>query len=710
MKLFLSTITVRSTPLAVGRVASDIDLTVAFVFLQAFGVIQGHQMSNAGHTLIGTDTVPDHHNYDSMPYSLRDYRDLETLQRKIKEWADDRWGDSGAGSRTITCEFREVTEAEHKWFMTKGLYIYTTQLLQDIAYRVDHSRGVRINALAESMRSRVLMPANTMRRNGYPKAYYKGAPRGADSFRTARDFCKMMGQMIREAIHLNDSTHCEDVFMDNYNIDNALHHDVFNRMYEVMASNGMSLHNEVMYCEHIDSTGNSGRVRANGRMRHYCSSCMENDDLVVYANDTDEHMLRDDAYYSEYRDEWLSCEPDHDEGDDGEDGEDDGYDPDDNSRNTDRLMSYNTNVLDHLAFDTSFTSAPFGNFLLGVEFELVTRGDMSDSVDDVRRQLGHDYCVCKSDGSLPDNGLEIVTAPRGLDEHIKRFSEWNISSDYSAWKTGRCGMHVHIDSRAFTSLTLGKFIMLINTEANADFIRKIAGRHPLMDSQARSYCRTETQSELSNPSKALKGKSNDRYTMVNIANLKRAEAKRLGVPTYDSGRYNTVELRIYRASLKKERLLAQLEFTHAAVMFCRVASMRDLDGVSFLKWLKTTDNRYPHLADWYGVRRRPTAKGAEPTEVKCEDVVPPAPATELRHSINYPLVVEQGNAALAFIDQESLHAEYGEVDDASVMYFPYTGSDDNIIDANDVVYTLNRDTRQWHLQPAGTFTNSFAIN
>ena len=669
MKLFLSTITVRSTPLAVGRVASDIDLTVAFVFLQAFGVIQGHQMSNAGHTLIGTDTVPDHHNYDSMPYSLRNYGDLETLQRKIKEWADDRWGDSGEGYRTITCDFREVTEAEHKWFMTKGLYTYTTQLLQDIAHRVDHSRGVRINALAESMRSRVLMPANTMRRNGYPKAYYKGAPRGADSFRTARDFCKMMGQMIREAIHLNDSTHCEDVFMDNYNMDSALHHDVFNRMYEVMSNNGMSLHNEVMYCEHIDSTGNSGRVRVNGRMRHYCSSCMEDDD----------------------------------------DGDGD-YDPDDNSRNTDRLMSYSTNVLDHLAFDTSFTSAPFGNFLLGVEFELVTRGDMSDSVDDVRRQLGHDYCVCKSDGSLPDNGLEIVTAPRGLDEHIKRFSEWNISSDYSAWKNGCCGMHVHIDSRAFTSLTLGKFIMLINTEANAEFIRKIAGRHPLMDSQARSYCRTETQTELTNPSKALKGKSNDRYTMVNIANLKRAEAKRLGVPTYDSGRYNTVELRIYRASLKKERLLAQLEFTHAAVMFCRVASMRDLDGVSFLKWLKTTDNRYPHLADWYGVRRRPTAKNAEPAEVKCEDVVPPALATEFRHSTNYPLVVEQGDAALAFIDQEGLHAEYGEVGDTSVMYFPYTGSDDNIIDANDVVYTLNRDTRQWHLQPVGTFNNSFAIN
>jgi hypothetical protein len=701
MKLFLSTVTVRSTPLDIGRVTGDIDLTCTYVFMQAFGVLQGYHMSNDGHKLICTDTVPDHHHYDTLPYSLRNLR-LDSVHEKVEEWANARYGDGGLGRRTITCDFREVTEAEHKWFMTKGLYVYPAQLLQDIAYRVRGSLVSRVSAVADSMRARAMTPPDTMRRADTLKAWHKGRRYSADGFRTARNFCKMMGQLIREAIHTNDASHCEDVFMDNYDYDDVLHHDIFRRMSEVMGRAGMSLHNEVMYCDHIDRAENAGQVRVNGRMRHYCNYCMEDDNIVVYAIDTDEHMLRDDAYYSEYRDEWLSCEPDSDDYEDSDSGDDDS--------NTERLMSYSTNVLDHLMFDTSITSAPFGNFLLGVEFELVTRGYMSTAVEDVRSQLGEEYCICKSDGSLPDGGLEIVTAPRGLDEHVERFSKWTINSDYSAWKTGRCGMHVHIDSRAFTSLTLGKFIMLINTEANAEFIRKIAGRHPLMDSQARSYCRTEMQSELTNPSKALKGKNTDRYTMVNIANLKRAEAKRLGVPSYDSGRYNTIELRIYRASLKKERLLAQLEFTHAAVMFCRVASMRDLNGVSFLKWLKTTDNRYPHLADWYGVRRRPTAKGAEPAEVRCEDVVPPAPATEIRHTLNYPLVVDQGDAALAFIAQEDLHAEYGEVGDTSVMYFPYSGSDDNMIDADDVVYTLNRATRQWHLQPAGTFTNSFATN
>ena len=669
MKLFIATINIETS---VGYT------TKHMMFVNAFGRFHGYIMSNGGYDLIAANAEPDHAHYDGLPRSLRGHTNAQALESAIRIYAIDRY------NTNATAELRETTAVERQWFMTKGLSVYVAGLLHDLKYDLHHALRYRINDLADAMARRA-----SGRRNG-GIVEYKSYRLSAYDYREARNFCKMMGQMIREAIEFNDAAHCEEVFMDNYDYNSGLHHRIFEGMQTACNNKGLSLRNEILYCDHIGEP--DGRARSGGRMRYFCQACMENEDVIVYANDTDEHICRGDAYYDDYNDQWLAHEPDND-------------DPDSNERNTDSLMSYSTNALDHLEFDTSFTSAPFGNFLLGVEFEMVTRDSVNEAVEDVRDQLGKDYCICKSDGSLPDGGLEIVTAPRSLDEHIKRFSEWNISSDYSAWKNGRCGMHVHIDSRAFTSLTLGKFIMLINTEANADFIRKIAGRHPLMDSQARTYCRTETQSELTNPSKALKGKSSDRYTMVNIANLKRAEAKRLGVPTYDSGRYNTVELRIYRASLKKERLLAQLEFTHAAVMFCRVASMRDLNGVSFLKWLKTTDNRYPHLADWYGVRRRPTAKGAEPAEVKCEDavpVVPPAPPSQQRHSINYPLFVNQGDATLEFIAFNNLHAEYANIHGTEVMYFPY-GSYGRI-ESDDVVYTLEDD--QWVLQPVGALANT----
>jgi len=319
----------------------------------------------------------------------------------------------------------------------------------------------------------------------------------------------------------------------------------------------------------------------------WCQSCF--DEEAVYVRHRDEYMRRDNVY-------------EHSDGDYYTYEEDEELDEDDDEPT--RLMGYSTNVLRHVVKDDRIKSSPFGDFLMGVELEMCSgsRSTVNDAVRDVLSQLGDSYCVCKSDGSLPDDGLEIVTAPRGLAEHINRFKQWNINTSYRAWNNNKCGMHVHIDARAFSQLTLGKFIMFINDENNKDFIRKIAGRHPAIDNQAQRYCAMEGQEQLANPKTAVKGKSNERYYMVNLANLTSEGAVRLGLPDWKfSGRYNTVELRIFRASLKKERLLAQLEFTHAAVMFVRAASYRELTGGAFVTWLKKYNVLYPHLAAWYGV-------------------------------------------------------------------------------------------------------------
>ena len=284
-------------------------------------------------------------------------------------------------------------------------------------------------------------------------------------------------------------------------------------------------------------------------------------------------------------------------------------------------MSYSTNVLNHAPADVNIKSNSYGEFTLGIELEM-TSGDRYSgaAAEQVRSRLGETYCIVKSDGSLPENGFEVVTAPRGLAEHIKRFKEWQVDPSHRAWDVKKCGMHVHIDSHAFTSLTLGKFIMLINSPDNVDFIRKIAGRHPAKDEQARSYCDVEG-SVCTTPMTAIKGKSSQRYYMVNMQNLRESESRRLGFEDrFTGGRYNTVELRIFRASLKKERLLAQIEFTHACVCFCRAASYRDLNGGHFIKWLKTQEGLYPHLSDWYGVRRARQV----PAEQTCVDKTPVA--------------------------------------------------------------------------------------
>lgn len=420
-------------------------------------------------------------------------------------------------------------------------------------------------------------------------------------FVRARTLYRDLGKVVAQAIKDDDTVPLEQFIMDNCKDISGT--DQVALLQAIKGDTSLELSITECDCGHLEYDSETHDVRNDT----WCNSCFEED--AVYIENRDEYWARDDAYYHESDGCYYSYEEDEDDDED-----------EDSNQDRDSLMSYTTNVLNYLSKDNTIVSSPHGDFLMGIEFEMETKEGYSvnDAVEDVRDQLGVEYCVCKSDGSLGSYGLEIVTAPRGLAEHIKRFKGWDAKAYYRAWDTKRCGLHVHIDSQAFTQMTLGKFIMLINSENNVDFIRQLAGRHPSKDDQARSYCASEHQEILVNPKKAVKGKSHERFRMVNLNNLGSREAKRLtGMPTYN-GTYNTVELRIFRASLLKSRLLAQIEFTHACVNFCRVASWRDLNKTCFIKWLKTVSSIYPNLADWYGVRRRNTKVTAES---QCRDTV-----------------------------------------------------------------------------------------
>jgi len=430
----------------------------------------------------------------------------------------------------------------------------------------------------------------------------------------------------------------------------------------------------------------------------WCESCFDDD--AVYCEDNGEYWPRDDAYYSESRDAYYTYDRDEEDGDD---------DDDDDDRNQ-PIMSYSTNVISVLGKSSSVVSSHFGEFTMGIELEMTSGDhDSNEAAESVRSRLGSAYCIIKSDGSLPHNGFEVVTSPQGLAKHIEVFKAWEIDPAYRAWNTGKCGMHVHIDSRAFTQLTVGKFLMFINSSGNVDFIRKIAGRHPSVDDQARSYCAAEHQSILANPKTAVKGKSGERYRMVNMCNLGSREAKRLGLSMDNSynGKYNTVELRIFRASLKKERLLAQIEFTHASVMFCRVASWRDLNGTSFVKWLKTVAGQYPALVKWYGVRQVHTSTPTviAPAQDTCSDAVPPVPPAESaqtsrRHDHDYPMTIpydSEGEGIRTWTRRNDLFFQFALYSGAEYAFFPYGSSD--TISSGDVVYERCQD--QWVLMSEG---------
>lgn len=341
------------------------------------------------------------------------------------------------------------------------------------------------------------------------------------------------------------------------------------------------------------------------RGRRWCEECA--DERTIQPADRDDECWDRDYVYAhsdgEYRTYEEEQEPDDDDECDAEHGRT-------SYNNPDWLMNYSTNVLNFVRADKSFTPTPSGDLLMGVELELIMPGRQGAYIPDLRQDLGTDYAVFKSDGSLDAYGAELVTAPRKLEDHIAKFTAVEFPRRAKAWDAGCCGMHVHIDSRGFTAMSLGKFVQFINDEDNADLIRKIAGRHPSRDEQADEYCSAIDQDNVVNPARAKGGYPN-RYRMVNLTGLHGDEAERLGVSGTD-GKFNTIELRIFRASLRKERLLAQLEFTHASVMFCRIESYRNLKAGNFLRYLTKNHFLYPNLAKWFSVVvPKPTAQRPE---------------------------------------------------------------------------------------------------
>jgi hypothetical protein len=362
-------------------------------------------------------------------------------------------------------------------------------------------------------------------------------------------------------------------------------------------------------CGHYEFVGSVNQLFAH---RTACETCSEDGDIVVYLEDRNEYDLASHAYFHDDDDCWRSYAYDDSS--------------DDNSGGS-HVKNYTTDVLNYLSADDSIKSSPYGDFLMGIELEVVPTRDSSLAAEHTDEAF-EGYAILKRDGSLDDGGFEIVTAPRGLAEHIKRFTDWKPYRTLRAWDPGCCGLHVHIDAKAFTAATLGKFIEFINSTQNDELIRSIAGRHPAKDDQAADYAQREGKLTTGNPKKNLEGKSVNRYHMVNTTNLMAHEALRLGLHEDHAcaKHQNTIEIRVFRASLKKERLLAQVEFAHAAVMFCRWSSMRELGTEHFLKWLCGMAGVYPSLAKWFGVRQDKVTRTERGDRIPVVDATPKARA------------------------------------------------------------------------------------
>lgn len=245
------------------------------------------------------------------------------------------------------------------------------------------------------------------------------------------------------------------------------------------------------------------------------------------------------------------------------------------------IRSYDTNVLDFFSPQPSKkdkTKKARGKKVrnvryYGIELEVEPTIDRLEAATNVVEAIGT-FCILKRDGSLSEEGFEIVSTPMTFDYH--RSGVWDnffINGGNSGLRTpNTCGMHIHISRNTLTRLQIGKMVSFIHNPSNRRFIKGIAER------SANRYMDYTVEKKITEPL-FVEGSHDERYTALNL--IPRA----------------TVELRIFQATVKPETFFKNLEFTDALVNFCDtgLSIAESSDCQLFKVFVFRERKRYPNL-------------------------------------------------------------------------------------------------------------------
>jgi hypothetical protein len=256
------------------------------------------------------------------------------------------------------------------------------------------------------------------------------------------------------------------------------------------------------------------------------------------------------------------------------------------------LHDYNVET-DDVVLVRNYTRDPqFANKIaMGLEFEMENMCG-SQRTGEIARIFADAYndnhLMLKHDGSI-SNGFELVTQPHTLDAFMQAF-DWDLIREAQragmrGWEVGNreIGIHIHINRKAFytkpdhTRYNASPHLMAFMTfiYSNVKAITRIAGRNVHYGHMSQRYLQ-----EAYNCCKH----GYNQYSRTQAINLMNDA---------------TVELRMFRSTMRVERVQAYLQFAEAAVRYTqtnRIEKMRDrFHFAHFAKWVEVHGERYQQL-------------------------------------------------------------------------------------------------------------------
>lgn len=230
---------------------------------------------------------------------------------------------------------------------------------------------------------------------------------------------------------------------------------------------------------------------------------------------------------------------------------------------------------------------------MGVELEVERASHHAELFLDKANENQHEdpfFVYLKYDGSLGDNGMEIVTMPATLEGFRDMFpfaaTDMLKEKGARAWAYTNCGMHVHVSRSAFTASHMWKFIkwQTENWQKCVQFAGRESQQWAAWNNQNMDVCRTKT-------SRAVKERGytewNNRYSAINLTQR------------------DTIELRYFRPNLNKDGILRVLEFIQAIYDYTKQMSYSDVFGqryeFSLLCDFMEGKEEYKHALDYIKV-------------------------------------------------------------------------------------------------------------
>ena len=217
----------------------------------------------------------------------------------------------------------------------------------------------------------------------------------------------------------------------------------------------------------------------------------------------------------------------------------------------------------------------------GVELEVNADEDTAgETLDLLNPRSDESHAYLKYDSSI-GTGYEIVTHPHTLDSHRELWQDFfgDLPRGMTSYKSGACGMHVHIERKKLSALTIAKLSAFVNATGNQPFIACIAQR------------------------------TSEQYASI-VAGKKLVDFRGTHFDAVNTANSQTIEVRIFRGTVRKDRFFKNLEFIDGVIRWLRcmpaaiaiqcgsgwqIASTDHLDYRQFIGWIRSHRKDYPYL-------------------------------------------------------------------------------------------------------------------